>query len=66
MADTKGAPAADAGLRRTTTKGTDPNPGPVPYHHRMKLGATDTVHNPYGNGAVSTKPTVANGDRKNW
>ena len=41
---------------------------PIPMRHRNKLGvsAQELMRDPYGDGAVSKKPTVANGDRKNY
>lgn len=40
--------------------------GPVPMHHRARLGATDLQSNPQGAGPVSKRPTVANGQGKNY
>jgi hypothetical protein len=44
----------------------DPAPGPVPYHRRAKLGATDTERNPFGEGPVSTVSTVNCGGKRGW
>ncbi len=42
--------------------------GPVPMHHRLKLGieGLELQRNPFGDGAPSKKSTIANGGRKGW
>jgi hypothetical protein len=44
----------------------EPVHGPVPMHHRLKLGQTDGVTNPQGAGNPSTVPTATAGGRKTW
>lgn len=42
-------------------------PGPVPLHHRLRLGeAKDGESNPFGDGSPSKVSTIANGGRKGW
>lgn len=40
-------------------------PGPVPMHHRLKLGEGDGSSNPFGDGEPSKVSTVQNG-KKGW
>lgn len=40
--------------------------GPVTKHHRIALGNIDVTENPQGVGAVSKRPTVSNGQGKNY
>lgn len=52
------------GLPKYEDKGTK---GPVPMHHRLKLGHLDAAHdNPYGTGRPSTESKIANDQRKTW
>lgn len=44
----------------------EPVQGPVPMHHRLRLGQTDGVHNPQGAGNPSREPTPRAGNRKGW
>ncbi len=39
--------------------------GPVPMHHRLKLGQ-DVLKDAQGAGAPSTRSTIANGGRNGW
>ena len=50
------------------TKGMPKEPisGPVPQHHRLRLGEGDGESNPNGVGNPSTKSTISNGGKQGW
>ena len=53
------------GKNAKPVKGVDAK-GPVPQHHRNRLGEADGATNPYGTGQISREPTSKQPGRPGW
>lgn len=51
--------------QKSAQRGEDRPAGPVPMHHRLKLGQS-VVDDPQGDGRPSTEVKIANSGRKTW